>query len=210
MIANSGPRLACLWVACAVSASFPAYARVYPCEDSTGRIILRDVPCKRGEVTRQQDAAPVPEAPAQPVEPKTAAKPQQKLTEPMVREFAQNLDAAFMRHDLKQLTPLLAEDAVFEMEYRLPEGVQVVRATVEQYVARVREGFKLNDYVYQRERSDILLSPGELHAEIVTAARQTCWFSGQWQTGAIRSRWSVEMRDGRPQVTLLRSVISPL
>jgi hypothetical protein len=193
-----------------LSASLCAHARVYPCEDATGRIILRDVPCKRGEVARQQDAAPVPAPPAQPVESKTAAKPQQKLTEPMVRELAQNLDAAFVRHDLKQLTPLLAEDAVFEMEYRLPEGVQVVRSTLDQYVERVREGFKLNDYVYQRERSDIVLSPGELHAEIVTGARQTCWFSGQWQTGTSRSRWSVEMRDGRPQVTLLRAVISPL
>jgi hypothetical protein len=212
MIASGSGRrmLACLWIASALSASLTAHARVYLCEDATGRIILRDVPCKRGEVTRQQEAAPKPAPAAQPVEQKTIVKPQQKLTEPMVRELAQNLDAAFARHDLKQLTPLLAEDAVFEMEYRLPEGLQVVRSNLEEYLARLREGFKLNDYVYQRERSDIVLSPGELHGEIVAGARQTCWFAGQWQTGATRSRWSVEMRDGRPQVTLLRAVISPL
>src|SRR5690242_12831925 len=83
MIASGSGRrmLACLWIASALSASLTAHARVYLCEDATGRIILRDVPCKRGEVTRQQEAAPKPAPAAQPVEQKTIVKPQQKLTE---------------------------------------------------------------------------------------------------------------------------------
>ena len=66
-----------------------------------------------------------------------------------------------------------------------------------------------NQLLYQRDRSDILLSPGEEHAEIVASARQSFWFQSQWLPGATRSRWSVEMREGRPQITLLRAVVTP-
>jgi hypothetical protein len=54
----------------------------------------------------------------------------------------------------------------------------------------------------------VVLAPGEEYAEIVTSALQSVWFQNQWQAGATRSRWSVEMREGRPQVTLLRAVVT--
>jgi hypothetical protein len=193
--------------------SVPAavHARVYTCEDEGGRVILRDVPCKRSEIVREQEvnqeappAARAPESRAQP-------KQSQKLTEALVRELAQNVDAAFARRDLKQLLVLLAGDAVFEMEYRLPSGVQILRYNKEEYTGRLREGFKLGaEYTYQRERTDIVLSPGEQHAEIAASARQSFWFDNQWQPGATRNRWSVEMREGRPQITLLRAVVTAL
>jgi hypothetical protein len=38
---------------------------MYTCEDSAGRIILRDVPCKRGEVSREPSVpTPRPKAPS--------------------------------------------------------------------------------------------------------------------------------------------------
>jgi hypothetical protein len=67
---------------------------------------------------------------------------------------------------------LLAADAVVEMEIRLPATVQVVRYNREDYTARLREGFKLgNEFIYERSRSDIMMSPGEEHAEIVAWAK---------------------------------------
>jgi hypothetical protein len=198
-----------IWLACALSTAFhTANARVYTCETDTGRVVLRDVPCKKGEISREPQAAPqAPPAPGP--DPKAVPKPRLRLTEPQVRELAQSLDTAFARHDLRQLQTLLAADAVFELEFRLPEGVQIARYSVADYTARLREGFRLSDYLYQRERNTIVISPGEEHAEIVASTRQTLWFQGQWQAASARNRWSVEMRDGRPQVTLLRAVITP-
>jgi hypothetical protein len=198
-----------LMVAVAAILSPAAHARIVTCEDESGRVILRDVPCKRSEVIREQEARQAPAAP-RPVEPKPQPKMPQKLSEPLVRELAQNVDSAFTHRDVKQLLSLLAPDAVFEMEYRLADGVQILRYNKDEYTARLREGFKLgNDYTYQRELVDIMFSPGEEHAEIVASARQSFWFQNQWLPGATRSRWSVEMREGRPQITLLRAVVTP-
>ena len=198
------------WLALTLSAMpIASQAKIFTCEDETGRIILRDIPCKRGELVRQQEITPQPPPAARAPEQKAQPKSRQKLTEPLVRELAQNVDTAFTRRDIKQLLSLLAADAVFELEYHLPDGVQVMRYSLEEYTARLREGFKLSDYIYQRDRSDILLSPGEEHAEIVASARQSYWFQSQWLLGATRSRWSVEMREGRPQITLLRAVVTP-
>ena len=200
---------ATLGFALACAASHASHARIFTCEDEAGRVILRDVPCKRSEVVREQEVKHAP--PPQPAEPKAQQRVPQKLSEPLVRELAQNVDAAFARRDVKQLLALLAPDAVFEMEYRLVDGVQVVRYNKDEYTARLREGFKLgNEYTYQRELVDIVFSPGEQHAEIVASARESLWFQNQWLPSATRSRWGVEMREGRPQITLLRAVVTPL
>ena len=186
-----------------------ALARIYTCEAEPGRVILRDVPCKRGEITRKEEVKQAPPPAPRAPEPKPQPKYQQKLSEPMVRELAQTVVGAFSKRDQKALLPLLSADAVFEMEFRLLTGVQVVRYTKEEYTARLRDGFKPgNDYSYRLERSDVVLAPGEEYAEIVTSELQSVWFQSQWQPGATRSRWSVEMREGRPQITLLRAVVT--
>jgi hypothetical protein len=186
-----------------------ALARIYTCEAEPGRVILRDVPCKRGEITRKEEAKQEPPPAVRAPEPKPGPKSAQKLREPMVRELAQLVVGAFSKRDLKALLPLITGDAVFEIEYRVLSGVQVVRYNKEDYTARLREGFKLgNEYSYQLERTDVVLAPGEEYAEIVTSALQSEWFESQWQPGATRSRWSVEMREGRPQITLLRAVVT--
>jgi hypothetical protein len=206
--AVAGPVHLRLWLACVLSLLVEcAHARIYTCETETGRVVLRDVPCKKSEIAREPRAVPAP--PASVSEPKAVPKARAKLNDSLVRELAQSLEAAFVHHDPKLLQPLLASDAVFELDFRLPQGAQVVRYNLDEYSARWREGFKLPDYSYQRERGDIVLSPGEEHAEIIESARQTVWFQGQWQAASARNRWSVEMRDGRPQVTLLRAVITP-
>jgi len=210
MMSGVGRTVTIRLAALAIMISPAAQARIFTCEDEGGHVILRDVPCKRSEVIREQEARQAPGAP-RPVEAKPQPKLPQKLSEPLVRELAQNVDTAFTRRDLKQLLSLVAADAVFEMEYRLADGVQVLRYNKDEYTARLREGFKLGgDYTYQRELVDIVFSPGEEHAEIVASARQSFWFQNQWLPGATRSRWSVEMREGRPQITLLRAVVTPL
>jgi len=210
MMSGVGRTVTIRLAALAIMISPAAQARIFTCEDEGGHVILRDVPCKRSEVIREQEARQAPGAP-RPVEAKPQPKLPQKLSEPLVRELAQNVDTAFTRRDLKQLLSLVAADAVFEMEYRLADGVQVLRYNKDEYTTRLREGFKLGgDYTYQRELVDIVFSPGEEHAEIVASARQSFWFQNQWLPGATRSRWSVEMREGRPQITLLRAVVTPL
>jgi len=208
MMSGVGRTVTIRLAALAIMISPAAQARIFTCEDEGGHVILRDVPCKRSEVIREQEVRQAPGAP-RPVEAKPQPKLPQKLSEPLVRELAQNVDTAFTRRDLKQLLSLVAADAVFEMEYRLADGVQVLRYNKDEYTARLREGFKLGgDYTYQRELVVIVFSPGEEHAEIVASARQSFWFQNQWLPGATRSRWSVEMREGRPQVTLLRAVVT--
>ena len=92
-----------------------AHAKIYTCEDETGRIILRDAPCKRSEITRKEEVKQEPPPPPRAPEPKPQPKYPHKLSEPMVRDLAQSVVGAFSRRDLKPLLPLLAGDAVFEM-----------------------------------------------------------------------------------------------
>src|SRR5689334_23563714 len=107
-----------------------ADARVYTCETDTGRVVLRDVPCKKGETSRERELQP-PASPAPMPEARSQSRPRPKLTETLVRDLALGLDGAFARRDWKQLQTLLAADAVFEMEFRLPEGVQIARYNLE-------------------------------------------------------------------------------
>jgi hypothetical protein len=210
MMRNTARRWAALAVLLA-TVHLPASldARIFTCEDGSGRVILRDVPCKRSENAREQEAKQESPAPARAAEPRAMPRQAAKLNEAQVKEVAQTIDAAFTRREMKPLLSVLANDAVFELEIRASGTVQVVRYNREDYAARLREGFRLgNDFAYQRSRSDVMLAPGDEYAEIVAWAQQTFWFQNQWQQGDVRSRWSVEMREGRPQITLLRAVVT--
>jgi hypothetical protein len=123
--AARGTTLVLILAAMQIPAS--AHARIYTCEGESGRVILRDVPCKRSEVGREQEAKREAPPAANAPEPRAPPKQAQKLNEALVKELAQNLDAAFARRDIKPLLALLAPDAVVEMEIRLPATVQVVR-----------------------------------------------------------------------------------
>ena len=194
-----------LTLACACLGVLPqsALARIYSCEDGSGRVTLRDAPCKRGEI----DLEPEPQAPAaEHVQPARAvpAAPA-KISETQVRELANALSVAYTRRDVRAIMGYFSADAVFEVEYRLADGSQLQRFSKEQYAAYLRDTFRL-DAEWQREEGDIVLSPGEEHAEIISATTGPVLVRGQTLNGVTRSRASVEMRDGRAQVTLLRAV----
>jgi hypothetical protein len=188
----------------------PASARIWHCENEAGQTVLRDVSCKRGETERAQEEGNLAAVTPPPAERRAPApKVSMKLTEPLVREVAGIVSGAFNRRDTKQLLSVVAADAVFELECRLPQGIQIMRMNREEYAARLREAFKLADYTRNAGRGEIVMSPGGQHAEIVESVQETFLIQNQWRPVAARSRWSVEIREGRPQVTMLRSVITP-
>lgn len=212
MIRRQAMRLAgCALAAGLCALSAPASARIWHCENEAGQVVLRDVPCKRGETERAQEDGDLAVATPPPAERKAPPVPKvsMKLTEPLVREVGGIVTGAFNRRDVKQLLSVVAPDAVFELECRLPQGVQIMRMNREEYAARLREAFKLADYTREGARAEIIMSPGQQHAEIVESVRESFLVQDRWRPVAARSRWSVEIREGRPQVTMLRSVITP-
>ncbi|HYL18488.1 MAG TPA: nuclear transport factor 2 family protein [Burkholderiales bacterium] len=180
-----------------------AQAMIYSCADETGRVILRDVPCKRNETNRETGrvvrASRSLQSPGRP--PRTG----DKITEAQVQALADGLDAAMGRQDVNGMLGYLAADAVVELEYRLPQGLQFKRFNKAEYAAYLRDGVQSGSD-YQRENGQVQLAPGALYAELAGTMRETIRMQGERLSGSTRFKSMVELRDGRAQITLLRAV----
>lgn len=182
----------------------PALGEMYSCQDVAGRITLRDVPCKRGERSRE------PGAPAwRPKVPSSQGRPAgnaDQISEGQVQALVDGMDAATARHDVNAILGYLASDAVWEVEYRLPQGLQFMRLKKDEYAARLREEAPVTTANQpEREKTRILVAPGARYAELTTTLRETIWIKGEPLSGLTRSKSMVEMRDGRPLITLVRA-----
>jgi hypothetical protein len=183
----------------------PVVARLYSCEDARGRLMLRDVPCKRGEKSRdpvEKSRAAKPASTAAP-----ATRTVQTITEAEVQALVDAMDAAMARRDFGAILAYVSSDAVFEVEYRLPQGLRFMRFNKDEYAVYLRDGAALvSGFDYRRENTQILLSPGSHYAEFIATLRETVRVQGKSLNGVTRSKSMVEMRDGRPQITLVRAV----
>lgn len=183
----------------------PAAARLYSCQDARGRLLLRDVPCKRGEKSRDaiEKARAVKPAPAA----GTPTRTVQTITAAEVQALVDGIDAAMTNRDFGAVLAYVSSDAVFELEYRLPQGLRFMRFNKDEYAAYLRDGAALiSGYDYRRDSTQILLSPGGYYAELITSLEEKIRVQGNALSGTTRSKAMVEMRDGRPQITLVRAV----
>ena len=179
-----------------------ALAKMYSCQDAGRRIILRDVPCKRDETDRHAIAsARRPAVRAPKIE---SANP---ITEVQVQEVIDGMDGARMRRDVAAMLAYVAHDAVFEVEYRLPHGMQFQRFNKDEYGAYLRGGTEFVDGLdFQRESTSILVDPAARQAEIASTLRETVRIRGEALTRVTRSKSLVEVRDGRPTIVLVRAI----
>jgi hypothetical protein len=183
----------------------PALAALYSCADASGRIILRDTPCKRSETSREPGRSARTSKPAS-----AQGQPAQtpgKLTQAHVQELVDGMAAALTRRDMNAMLGYLARDAVVEIEYRLPQGLQFKSFNKEEYAAHLLDGTEFASAPdYRRENTQIFLDPSAHYAELTTALRQTIRVQGEPVPGLTRSKAMVELRDGRAQIVLLRAV----
>jgi hypothetical protein len=182
----------------------PALARLYSCQEGEGRIILRDVPCKRSETSR--DAR----TPSKPLKAQAASartsRAGERITADAMQQLVAGWDAAIAQLDVAAVLNYLAADAVLEVEYRLVHGLQLKRFDKEQYAAYLRASLKSgNGYDYKRKDASISISADQRYAELTGTVRETVWIEGSWRAGVTRSKAIVEMRDGRPQIALVRA-----
>jgi len=180
-----------------------AQAMIYSCADESGRIILRDVPCKSNETNRETGRVVRTSRSSQ-----SASRPPpsgDKITEAQVQALAEGLDAAMTRQDVNAMLAYLATDAVVEVEYRLPQGLQFKRFNKPEYAAYLRDAVQ-SASSYERQRGQVQLAPGALYAEIAGSMRETIRMQGERLSGSTRFKSMVEQRDGRAQITLLRAV----
>jgi hypothetical protein len=147
-------------------------------------------------------AAPTPR-PKAPSSQNRAAANTEQISEGQVQALMDGMDAATARHDVNAILGYLASDAVWELEYRLPQGLQLQRLNKDEYAARLREGAPL--YRSDRENTRILIAPGARYAEVTATLRETIKIKGEPLSGVTRSKSMVEMRDGRPLITLVRA-----
>lgn len=208
LVSAAGPRSRLLMAVASALAclSAPALPKMYSCEDVAGRITLRDVPCKRDERDRNPSSAtrvPVPIAAR--VSRVPSAGP---ITKARVEEVIEGMDAARARGDAEAMLNFVAVDAVFEVEYRLPEGMQFKRFNKEEYATHLRAGGEFVDGLdFQRDSTAITVASSAREAEIISNLRETVRIGGQAVTRVTRSRSLVEIRDGRPKIILVRAVV---
>jgi hypothetical protein len=118
------------------------------------------------------------------------------------------MDAARMRRDVPAMLAYVAPDAVFEVEYRLPQGMQFKRFNKDEYAAYLRGGTEFVDGLdFQRESTTILVVPAARQAEITSTLRETVRVQGEALARVTRSKSLVEMRDGRPTIILVRAIM---
>jgi hypothetical protein len=183
----------------------PALAVIYSCADASGRVVLRDVPCKQNETSREP-GRPARTAKAASAEGGTTRR-WERITQAQVQELVDGMDAATTRHDVDAMLGYLAVDVVVEIEYRLPQGLQFKRFNKEEYAAQLRGGTELSSTPdYRRDSTQIVLAPNAHYAELTSALRQTIRVQGEPLPAVTRSKSMVELRDGRAQITLLRTV----
>jgi hypothetical protein len=184
----------------------PALAKMYSCQDVAGRIILRDVPCKPEE--RDRSAAATVRVPASAQARLRQNESPNPITEAQVQEVIDGMDAARMRRDVAAMLAYVAPDAVFEVEYRLPEGMEFKRFNKDEYGNYLRGGTEFVDGLdFQRESTTILVAPAARQAEITSTLRETIRIQGEPLTRVTRSKSLVEVRDGRPTIVLVRAVM---
>ena len=182
----------------------PALAKMYSCQNAAGRITLRDVPCKRDERDRNAAARAAATTPAR-VRRIENANP---ITEAQVRELVDGMDAARVRRDVAAMLAYVAPDAVFEVEYRLPQGLQFKRFNKDEYAAYLRGGTEFVDGLdFQRESTTILVAPAARQAEITSTLRETVRIQGEALTRVTRSKSLVEVRNERPAIILVRAIM---
>lgn len=183
--------------------AWPAHAKMYSCQDAAGRVILRDLPCKRGE--RDIAAARMPAPSPTGVRQVENANP---ITEDQVQELVDGIETAKARRDVAATLAFVAPDAVFELEYRLPQGLQFKRFNKDEYAAYLRGGPEFVDALdFQRESTRILVAPDTRQAEITSTLRERVRIRGEALTRVTRSKSLVEIRDGRPVIILVRAVM---
>ena len=179
-----------------------AHARMYSCKDSSGTVVLRDAPCKSGE--KDLDGA-------SPVRPYASSVAQGRAqgTKPInvdqVQGMLDGMDAARRRGDVAAILNYLVPDAVIEAEYQLPQGMRFRRFNKNEYAAYLRSA-AAEAPDFQREHTQIVLAPGQDQAEVASTVRETVRIDGLPLKGVTRSKALVEIRDGRAQITMIRTV----
>ena len=118
------------------------------------------------------------------------------------------MDAARRRGDVAAILNYLVPDAVIEAEYQLPQGMRFRRFNKNEYAAYLRNAAGEGPD-FRREHTQIALAPGQDQAEITSTVRETVRIDGAPLKGVTRSKALVEMRDGRPQITMVRAVTKP-
>jgi hypothetical protein len=182
---------------------WPAHAKMYSCRDAAGRIILRDLPCKGAERNIAAARTPAPSATGV-----TQVESPTPITEEQVQELVDGIDTARARRDVAATLAFVASDAVFELEYRLPQGLQFKRFNKAEYAAYLRGGAEFLDALdFQRESTRILVAPDTRQAEITSMLRERVRIQGEALTRVTRSKSVVEVRDGRPVIILVRAVM---
>ncbi|PWT72087.1 MAG: hypothetical protein C5B46_07270 [Proteobacteria bacterium] len=182
----------------------PAAAAIYSCEDASGRIVLRDAPCKRGEIAHANGAAPPPAPKRTP--PPASATQAPTLTSPQVQTLIDSLDDAIARRDVTAILAHFANDAAVEMELRLPQGLRIENFDKTTYAANLKETLAPGTaFSYQREKPRIVLSSDQHQAEVISTVHETIVLDRKRLQGVTRSRLLVEWREGRLQITLARA-----
>jgi hypothetical protein len=183
--------------------SAPAAAAIYSCEDASGRIVLRDAPCKRGEIAHANGAAPAPTPKRTPAPASATQAP--TLTVPQVQTLIDSLDDAIAKRDVTAILAHFANDAAVEMEFRLPQGLRIENFDKTTYAANLKETLAPGAaFSHEREKPRIVLSSDQHQAEVISTVRETIVLDRKRQQGVTRSRLLVEWREGRLQITLAR------
>jgi len=182
-----------------------AHARMYSCKDAAGTVVLRDAPCKPGEKDLDGASSARPYASSVAQGRSHGGKP---ITVEQVQGMLDGMDAARRRGDVAAILNYLVPDAVIEAEYQLPQGMRFRRFNKNEYAAYLRTA-AAEAPDFRRDHTQIALAPGQDQAEIASTVRETVRIDGAPLKGVTRSKALVEMRDGRPQITMIRAVTKP-
>jgi len=203
---SPGPRL--VFTACALLLLVPpphAAAAIYSCADASGRVVLRDVPCKHSETAQ---GGVVGESVWEPKRKRLVQRPAESsrpVTRQQIAQFMDSLDQVFAQRDTAAVLAYFAPDVAFELEYRVPQGLYMANFDKLRYAEILRELFQPGTpYTHQRENMRIMLSSDQTQAEVISTLHETVLLDGRRLQGTTRSRVTVEWRGSHLQIIFVR------
>jgi len=183
----------------------PAAAMVYSCADASGRVVLRDVPCKRQETVQNGVMGESVWEPKRKHSTLRGPESPRPVTREQVVQFIDSLDQLFAQRDAAAVLSFFAPDAAFELQYRVSQGIYAVSFDKPRYAEVLRELLIPGaPYTHQRENMRVVLSPDQTQAEVISTLHETVLLDGRRMQAITRSRVTIEWRGSRLQIILVR------
>ena len=169
------------------ASSQPAFAGLYKCKNTQGKVIYSDKPCSVQAIAPDD-------------RPAKSASTAGTLTEKQLRGLITEHDNAIKRLDADTALQLISDDARIEVYLRRAGATGRRTFRKDEFAVLMRNSFRdISAYTVRRESVHIAIAPNGLQGEVNSHITADWRAGGQLRTMAADEQYLVELRGGKPR-----------